>query len=204
MWRLVFCAALLWSGAALADQCTDAANRAAQRHGVPPPVLIAVSKAETGRHRDGRLEPWAWTINHAGRGYWLDSRADALTQARNLLAQGETNFDSGCFQINWRWHGQAFSDVSQLFDPDQSADYAARFIRRLYDELGNWSVAAGAYHSRTPALAAHYRQRFDQILTAMNDPAAGTATRALRVNTFPLLQSSGAPRGLGSLMPGRS
>jgi hypothetical protein len=33
----------------------------------------------------------------------------------------------------------------------------------LHAEFGNWSQAAGAYHSRTPHFNARYRARFDRI-----------------------------------------
>ncbi|WP_236951352.1 transglycosylase SLT domain-containing protein [Ketogulonicigenium robustum] len=192
------------AGPAAADLCSDAAARVAPRYGVPVAVLTSVAKAETGRTRGGALQPWAWTINHAGTGQWFDDSAAALGRARQLIAQGETNFDSGCFQINWRWHGTAFSDVSELFDPSRSAAYAAEFLRQLYDELGSWSAAAGAYHSRTPELAARYRQRFDQILASEGGAPASRPARPARINSYPLLQSSGGARGLGSLVPGRS
>ena len=42
-----------------------------------------------------------------------------------------------------------FPSVESMFDPATGADYAAQFLRSLY-RLGNWSTAAGAYHSQTP------------------------------------------------------
>ena len=66
------------------------------------------------------------------------------------MAAGRRSFDVGCFQINYHWHGHNFPSLEAMFDPDTGADYAARFLQSLYAERGNWSAAAGAYHSQTP------------------------------------------------------
>ena len=46
-----------------------------------------------------------------------------------------------------------FPSLESMFDPQVGAGYAARFLKSLYAERGNWSAAAGAYHSQTPARA---------------------------------------------------
>ena len=104
-----------------------------------------------------------------------------------------------------------------MFDPLANARYAARFLTDLYAETGDWSRAAGAYHSRTKEFSDRYRTRFDRIRARLDgapppaeEPllavaAAAPATTPLgtppRVNTFPLLQAASAPAGLGSLVP---
>ena len=64
-----------------------------------------------------------------------------------------------------------------MFDPDENADYAARFLKSLYSEYGEWSQAAGAYHSRTPSYAKAYATRFDKMRNRLNviDPATERA-----------------------------
>ena len=52
-------------------QCDRAARRASRLEGVPLDVLKAISRVETGRAKNGRLEPWPWTVNVEGRGYWF-------------------------------------------------------------------------------------------------------------------------------------
>ena len=149
--------------------CERAIVQGAQRGGLPTEVLESISLAETGRLQDGKLRPWPWAINREGQGYWFASRDQALAFARQSLAEGRTSFDVGCFQINYRWHGQAFPSLEAMFDPDQGADFAARFLRDLYAEFGSWSGAAGAYHSRTPELASDYSARFDRILASVGN-----------------------------------
>ena len=147
--------------------CERAIVKGAQRGGLPTEVLKSISLAETGRLQEGKLKPWPWAINREGQGYWFASRDEALAFARQSLAEGRTSFDVGCFQINYRWHGASFPSLEAMFDPDQGADFAARFLRDLYSEFGSWSGAAGAYHSRTPELASDYSARFDRIMASV-------------------------------------
>jgi hypothetical protein len=147
--------------------CLRAADAAAARMDVPRRVMRALTLTETGRPTQGRLRPWPWTVNMQGEGRWFDSRDAALAFALDRRAAGARSFDIGCFQINYLWHGRAFASVEAMFDPMANAAYAARFLRRLYAETGSWSRAAGAYHSRTPALAARYRTRFDRIFARL-------------------------------------
>ena len=154
------------------DLCERAIVNGARRGGVPVEVLHAVALNETGRRDGEKLRPWPWAINREGKGYWFESRDEALAFARQSLAEGRTSFDVGCVQINYRWHGRAFPSVEAMFDPEWTATYAAQFLRTLYEERGDWSAAAGAYHSLTPELAQKYAARFDTML-------AGPATRGL-------------------------
>lgn len=149
--------------------CERAIVKGAMLSGIPTSVLNAISLTETGRDQNGRFRPWPWAINREGQGYWFASRDEALAFARASLAAGRTSFDVGCFQINYRWHGASFPSLESMFDQDQGAAYAARFLRDLYAELGSWSAAAGAYHSRTPEYAQIYRARFDRILSGLGD-----------------------------------
>ncbi|MEM1274912.1 MAG: lytic transglycosylase domain-containing protein [Pseudomonadota bacterium] len=153
--------------------CDHAARSASARHDVPFEIMRALTRTETGRPREGQLEPWPWTINMEGAGHWFDTRAEALRFALDHHARGARSFDVGCFQINFRWHGQAFDSIETMFDQDLNADYAARFLKDLKAEGGDWTRAVGKYHSRTPDLAAKYTGRFQRILANLTpvDPA---------------------------------
>ena len=152
-----------------AHLCNAAAITAANSAAMPPDVLLALTLVETGRSRNGAFQPWPWTVNMEGKGYWFDTRAEAVDFVTQSYAKGARSFDIGCFQINHRWHGQAFVSFNQMFDPSANADYAAKFMTSLYNEGGSWSWAAGAYHSRTTALSAKYRTRFDRIFANLAD-----------------------------------
>ncbi len=190
--------------ATTAALCDRAAQRAALAEGVPLDVLKAIARVETGRTLDGVLAPWPWTINREGQGYWFASEVEAKSYVFDIFKSGVRSFDVGCFQINYRWHGKAFRSIDAMFDPDENAAYAARFLAQLYAELGSWPAAAGAYHSRTQHLAASYSDRFQTVLAQLDgsgtaherDPFTASASPLIPLNAHPVGQNA-----LGSLVP---
>lgn len=194
---------IVWVGQAAAeasDLCVRAASRAAEVSGVPFQVLLAISQTETARLTADGAKTWPWALNIRGQSYWEPNRQSALALAQATISSGETNLDIGCFQINYRWHGDKFRSVGHMLDPDAGATYAAAFLKELYVETGDWSMAAGAYHSRTPEFAQRYRRRFNQFFTAAL-PQADQVTRSfLRSNGAPMLPPNGRS-AMGSLVP---
>ncbi|EKE43767.1 transglycosylase, Slt family protein [Oceaniovalibus guishaninsula JLT2003] len=181
---------------------------AADETGVPFDVLMAISLTETGRKQNGRTTAWPWTVNTEGKGTWFDDYGAALSYARQSQAAGARSFDVGCFQINYRWHGQHFASLDAMFDPLVNARYAARFLSNLHAEYGDWQQAAGAFHSRTEVHAARYRKIFAGFRSEIGQDAGGyipdqppaRQVTAIVANAFPLLRT-GASRGGGSLVP---
>lgn len=198
-----------------AQLCHAAATRAAHTTGVPPEVLRAIALAETGRSRGRDMHPWPWAVNAEGAGRWLASRAEAAAFLRGRLAAGQRNLDIGCFQINYRWHGHAFTSPEAMLEPEANALYAARFLKRLYAEAGDWDVAAGLYHSRTPDLAERYRDRFRRFMARAEASSAGLAgpgperppARAAATVRVPLIETAmpiaGSGPGMGDPAPRR-
>lgn len=184
--------------------CDQAAHIASGETGVPYAVLRAITRTETGRQIAGRLEPWAWAVNVEGAGHWFDSKSAAKSYVNSHLSQGKRSIDIGCFQINIRWHGEAFRSLEDMFDPVTNARYAASFLAKLFKETGVWSEAVGAYHSRTDEHADRYLARYDQVLADLDGvPAANAVTRSAGSgeNLFPLLQRNTGNPAPGSLVP---
>ena len=183
-------------------QCLEAARVAARQTGVPYEVLLAISVVETGRAH----QPWPWTVNLGGDGRWLDSAEEAEALVSQALDSGTTNIDLGCFQLNYRWHAEAFGSIDEMLDPEANALYAAGFLERKYSETGDWALAAGAYHSGTPEYANRYRSRFEAVYAALSEgrpPSAEDPPLPDRVNRFPLLVA-GLKGSHGSLVPGNA
>ncbi|WP_208348135.1 transglycosylase SLT domain-containing protein [Pseudaestuariivita rosea] len=182
-----------------------AAHEASKATGVPYTVLAAISLTETGHQKNRRLETWPWTINVGGKGVWFDSKKDAISNALRYYQEGARSFDIGCFQINYKWHGHAFSSVEEMFDPRKNATYAAGFLKDLYEEFGDWSKAAGAYHSRTPRFAEIYRKRFDVYHARVLSNAVAAPTQkhdlADTDGPKPLINLPRQSFALGSLVP---
>lgn len=185
--------------------CDQAAQRAAENTGVPIGILLSIARVETGRAMDGEFAPWPWSANVSGKGYFFDSADEAMTFANDLLAQGNANFDVGCFQINLRWHSKNFGSLQEAFDPDLNAAYAAQFLTELRASQGSWAAAVAAYHSRTPDLANGYLQKVKATWEKIRDDApadipAQVAQLTPRINRYPLLQG-GQVGNIGSLVP---
>ena len=191
------------------EECYRAARYASHETTVPLNVLLAISRVETGRKIDGKVQPWPWAINHSGKGAWLSSEAELLETALKLIASGDRQFDVGCFQLNYHWHGREFQSLDEMISPRTNALYAARFLEALFSEFGDWTEAVGAYHSRTEALALSYKSKFLRQYNGAEEPeqrvaTAERATKSVRSNSYPLLVAGTAQARLGSLVPSAS
>ncbi|TDH64233.1 murein transglycosylase [Dankookia rubra] len=141
--------------------CRSATIQAERERGLPPRLLAAIGKVESGRRdpQTGTTHPWPWAINAEGRGSFFPDKSAAIAAVRALQAEGVRSIDVGCLQVNLRHHPQAFASLEEAFDPLANARYAARFLAELQASRGDWLQAAGAYHSQTPGLAEPYRAR---------------------------------------------
>jgi hypothetical protein len=137
-----------------------------------------------------------------GEGKWFDNEDSARAYVFRHFKQGARSFDVGCFQINYKWHGDAFASIEEMFDPTANALYAAKFLSSLKAELGSWSAAVGAYHSRTPKYAKLYKTRYDKIQADLSDNIVDLPVEtATFVNEYPLISKSNHSANLGSLVP---
>ncbi len=183
--------------AATSAICDAASAAAARTQSMPADALYAITLSETGRMRGGKLRPWPWTVNMEGKGFWFDTRAEALAYVTERYNAGARSFDVGCFQINYKWHGMNFASIEAMFDPMTNATYAAKMLSGFYDEFGDWTKAAGAYHSRTEVYASRYRTRYARIRATLNGSAPAPVLRlptvspnvmVARVARFPQVQ----------------
>jgi len=171
--------------------CESVAERVSRESGVPVSVLKAISLNETGRKRNGAFRPWPWTVNMEGTGHWFDSRDQALSYVFKEFKRGARSFDVGCFQINYKWHGDHFSSIDEMFDPLANGRYAASFLSDLYRETGDWKKAAGAFHSRTKKFADTYSARFSSIRKKyLHEDGASNASMILATGRAADLQAS--------------
>ena len=118
-------------------------TRAAQRYDIPLAVFYAVGLVETGG-RNG-LQPFALNID--GRASSDATLADGLRSFSAARDKGAKLIDVGCMQINYRWHGEHFASVAEMFDPARNVDYAARFLKELKAREGSWTLAVARYNA---------------------------------------------------------
>lgn len=141
-----------------AKLCTKHFANSERQNGIPTHLLSAIASTESGRYHQGlgiRI-PWPWTINAAGKGYYFATKDEAIAAVRKLRARGVDSIDVGCMQVNLMHHPRAFTSLEQAFDPKYNVQYAAGFLRDLYQETRSWKEAAGDYHSKTPARGKQY------------------------------------------------
>ena len=137
------------NGVTTGARCIAAILDAETRHGIPDNLLLAIGIQEAGRNGPEGLAVWPWTANAAGEGVFFQTQLEAEAWVTTKLAEGVKSIDVGCMQVNLHWHGHHFPSLNMAFDPDRNVDYAARFLRNLYRETGDWDKAAGRYHSAT-------------------------------------------------------
>lgn len=175
-----------------AKLCTRYLPRHERQYGIPEHLLAAIASTESGRfHRGLGLNlPWPWTINVNGRGYFFDTKEEAVAAVTKLKSQGFQSIDVGCMQVNLHHHPTAFASVEQAFDPAYNVGYAASFLKRNFMEEGSWRKATGDYHSRTPSYGTSYSNQvfgaWGRIVSKVADARAGRPV----LNNYPQVASS--------------
>ena len=160
-WPILVLALTLATPLAAQPLCRPAVEAAERAVVIPPHLLAAIARVESGR-RDafsGAVNPWPWTINVEGQGFFYDSKAEAVAAVQAAQAKGIRSIDVGCMQVNLMHHPDAFPNLEQAFDPQFNTKYAAHFLRELYGQTGDWGKAAALYHSATPEIGDEYRQK---------------------------------------------
>lgn len=202
-----------WEGGS-DDPWTLCARHAAEieiREDLPPHLLSAISKVESGRWRaaERAVHAWPWTVTWDRKGRFFATKAEALKTARALWASGHRSIDVGCMQVNLYHHPDAFEDLSAALDPARNIAYAADLLKRLRKEARSWPKAVAHYHSRTARFNAPYRRKVfrawheEWLQASLPDPAAA----AIAADEFAALAglNSEAPRtaaGLGQVQLG--
>jgi hypothetical protein len=158
--------------AQVVKSCEQAGAAAEQAYGLPPGLLQAIGRVESGRwdNAAGKVVVWPWSVDLDGQPLRYDSADAALQDVRTWRASGGHSIDVGCFQINLGWHPGAFDSLEQAFDPVANANYAAMFLRSLDLRLGSWAAAVAAYHSANPDLGIPYREHVMAIWSATPAP----------------------------------
>lgn len=173
--------------------CIPAILAAQERHQIPDNLLLAIGVQESGRRVNGELTIWPWTANYHGNGAFFRSKTALENWIRAKQSQGISSIDVGCMQVNQKWHASEFASLEHATDPATNADYAARFLRSLYRETGNWWEAAGRYHSSNTKFKEIYLNKLSRNQQVAN---------AIIVNGRPAATAS--PRGVAAQAEGVS
>ena len=185
-----------------AKLCTRHLPHYEREYAIPTHLLSAIATTESGRYHEGlKMKlPWPWAINAGGKGYFFDTKEDAMAAVRKLHKHGVQSIDVGCMQVNIYQHPEAFSSLSEAFEPKTNIAYAAGFLRDLHAESGTWKKAAADYHSRTPSLGREYVSQVYESwytiidrLRAARSELSGKKLAKGTVSTQPYQMASTAP-----------
>ena len=177
--------------------CLNATTKLEDKYEIKEHLLTTISSVETGRWNAELQQSlaWPWTVNSQGKGSFYNSKAEAIRAVKELQAQGVRSIDVGCMQINLSYHPEAFNNLEEAFDPYKNAEYAAKFLKNLYESRDNdWLKAAMAYHSSVPQKALRYKDKlvmaYEKVKRAQAR-ADETLVAAVEVKAVKALNDSG-------------
>ena len=112
--------------------CLAAAEHAGEKYGVSYDLLQTISAVESGKWSDlhNTYIAWPWTINVNGKGYYFESKEEAVEAVKKFQAKGYKSIDVGCMQINLKYHGDAFSFVTVVIGRRPPRDIIRQMLKR--------------------------------------------------------------------------
>ena len=117
---------------------------------IPKGLLLGIGKAEAIRKINNKYIIWPWTINHAGKSMFFDTKKQMRNYVSKNLKKNDFNIDVGCMQINIKWHKNNFKKIADMFEVSPNISYAASFLLQLKNKHGSWDKAIKHYHSSDP------------------------------------------------------
>ena len=117
---------------------------------IPKGLLLGIGKAEAIRKIKNKFVIWPWTLNHAGKSMFFDTKKQMRNYVFKNLKRNDFNIDVGCMQINIKWHKNNFKKISDMFEVNPNISYAASFLKQLKNKHGSWDKAIKHYHSSDP------------------------------------------------------
>lgn len=142
-----------------------------KKHDIPADTLHSISLIESGKpHSKYKIKVvWPWTVNVEGKGYYFDTKREAVKFVKTNLMSGKNSIDVGCMQINLKYHPEAFRTVEQAFDPKYNIAYSAKILRDKYDNTGNWLSAIAGYHSASFVRGYKYKKNVIKVANNMKE-----------------------------------
>ena len=189
----------------LGDVCSALAHEAERTEGIPPGLVHAVALAESGRWSPERRQsqPWPWTVTAGRESFFLSSKEAALTKVRELQANGRTNIDVGCMQVNLGYHGRAFGSLDEALDPASNVAYAAQLLKALRQETRSWARATERYHTSDPERGRQYRSKVYRLWHDLRRPGSAEMARLAAPPVVLAPGRVGAGRALRLIVPDR-
>ena len=153
--------------------CEYLAKDAEKKYGLPENILLSISRVESGYQKvDGVIRAWPWTLNAGGDSSYFQTKEDALRSLDERIKKGVTNIDIGCMQLNFRWHKDFFNNLSDMINPINNVDYAARFLNKLHQRHRSWEKAVKYYHSSKSKFNVKYYRKVKAVWKKENNESS--------------------------------
>lgn len=151
---------------------------AAQTAGVPASILFALALQESGAMLHGRLIPWPWTLNIAGKPHRYATRVQACSALKHALrSKPATKIDAGLGQVSVGFHGHRVRQPCDLLDPYRNLAVTATILGEQHNPGEDWSVAIGRYHRPAGGIrAVRYERAVRRHLTRLLGTSMAAAT----------------------------
>lgn len=131
------------------DICSEIINKTEIDLKIPENLLLSIALTESGRKVDNKFFPWPWAVNVKGKGYFLKNKQQLVSFANYNLKKKIKNFDLGCMQINYYYHGHKFKNIANMIEPKINVSWAGKFLINLKAKHKTWDEAISRYHSNT-------------------------------------------------------
>ena len=131
------------------SSCNYFTEKYTKKFNLPNKLLTSISLVESGVKRGDNYISWPWSLNIGGKSKYFEDKLATIKFIKNSK-KSKNNFDLGCMQINFKYHGKNFKSISDILDPDKNVEYAAKFLRSLYTRHRSWNEAISRYHSSEP------------------------------------------------------
>ncbi len=160
-----------------------------KKYNLPKNILHSISLQETRKSSKLQKEGvmWPWTVNTQGRGYYFDSKQEAISFVKKKQKQGVKSIDVGCMQINLKHHPKAFGSLEQAFNPRDNIEYAAKMLKNNYHQTKNWQRAVGNYHSKLATRSYRYQasvMRINRKMPAYKRSLARLGNDGMSIDDF--------------------
>ena len=154
---------------------------------IPKGLLLGIGKAEAIRKINNKYIIWPWTINHAGKSLFFDTKKQMSNYVFKTLKRNDFNIDVGCMQINIKWHKNNFKKISDMFEVNPNISYAASFLKQLKNKHGSWDKAIKHYHSSDPKKNNPYLMK---VKSFWNKKEVEKSTKAKYIKYEPLKKNN--------------
>lgn len=140
-------------------KCAAHFSRLERAYSIPKDLLHSISLQESGKHLKNldKKIPWPWTVNVEGKGFYFNSKNEAIGFVQQEKKKGKKSIDVGCMQISLLYHGNEFDSLEDAFDPKRNVEYGAIFLREKYEQYKSWKKAVANYHSADYAKGSKYQ-----------------------------------------------